>query len=94
MITPDMLQKTPGVWYVDTRLFNSTWEPGLTLKTTSFMSQCLYWHKKREMWSTDGCQVIFYLDVSWNLYVLVFFWFFLVFFVVMPVCAYHFVSGG
>ncbi|CAK6973388.1 polycystic kidney disease protein 1-like 2 [Scomber scombrus] len=57
MITPDILQQTPGIWYVETRLFNSTWEPGLTLKTTSFISQCFYWHKKREMWSTDGCQV-------------------------------------
>ncbi|XP_042266749.1 polycystic kidney disease protein 1-like 2 [Thunnus maccoyii] len=57
MITPEMLQQTPGVWYVDTRLFNSTWEPGLTLTTTSFMSKCLYWHKGRQTWSTDGCQV-------------------------------------
>ncbi|KAM7406033.1 hypothetical protein PAMP_000438 [Pampus punctatissimus] len=56
MITPDMLQQTPGVWYIDTRL-NSTWEPGLTLRITSFMSECLYWDVKRQMWSTDGCQV-------------------------------------
>ncbi|XP_035484837.2 polycystic kidney disease protein 1-like 2 [Scophthalmus maximus] len=57
MITPEMLQQTPGVWYVDTRLFNSTWEPGLTLTFTSFMSKCLYWHTGRETWTTDGCQV-------------------------------------
>lgn len=62
MITPEMLQQTPGVWYVDTRLFNSTWEPGLTLTFTSFMSKCLYWHTGRETWTTDGCQVSFHLD--------------------------------
>ncbi|XP_039984151.1 polycystic kidney disease protein 1-like 2 isoform X2 [Xiphias gladius] len=57
MITPEMLHQTPGVWYVDTRLFNSTWEPGLTLNVTSFMIKCLYWHIEKEKWSTDGCQV-------------------------------------
>nr|XP_033488033.1 polycystic kidney disease protein 1-like 2 [Epinephelus lanceolatus] len=57
MITPEMLQQTPGVWYVDTRLFNTTWEPGLTLKITSFTSKCLYWNTEREIWTTDGCQV-------------------------------------
>lgn len=62
MITPQMLQQTPGVWYVETKLFNSTWEPGLTLKTTSFMSKCLYWHVERQTWSSDGCQVNFHLD--------------------------------
>ncbi|KAM7424265.1 hypothetical protein PAMA_000551 [Pampus argenteus] len=56
MITPDMLKQTPGVWYVNT-ILNSTWEPGLTLRITSFMSECLYWDVNRKMWSTDGCQV-------------------------------------
>ncbi|XP_041797280.1 polycystic kidney disease protein 1-like 2 [Chelmon rostratus] len=56
-ITPDMLQRTPGVWYVDTRLFNSTWERGLTLRITSFVSKCLYWSIEKETWSTEGCQV-------------------------------------
>ncbi|KAM7014913.1 polycystin-1-like protein 2 [Tautogolabrus adspersus] len=57
MITPEMLKQTPGVWYVDARLFNSTWEPGLTLRISSFMSKCLYWDIDNEKWSTDGCQV-------------------------------------
>ncbi|XP_044062213.1 polycystic kidney disease protein 1-like 2 [Siniperca chuatsi] len=57
MITPEMLQQTPGVWYVDTRLLNSTRTPGLTLRITSFMSKCLYWNTDKEAWSTDGCQV-------------------------------------
>nr|XP_046245454.1 polycystic kidney disease protein 1-like 2 [Scatophagus argus] len=57
MITPEMLQQTPGVWHVDTRLFNSTWEPGLTLRISSFMSKCLYWDTENQTWSTDGCQV-------------------------------------
>lgn len=62
MITPDMLQDTPGAWYVETSLFNSTWEPGLTLMITSFMSKCLYWDIKNESWSTEGCQVSFHLN--------------------------------
>lgn len=57
MITPELLQQTPGVWYVDTRLYNSTWEPGLTLKITSFMTKCMYWDIDRETWSTYGCKV-------------------------------------
>ncbi|XP_051236275.1 polycystic kidney disease protein 1-like 2 [Dicentrarchus labrax] len=57
MITPEMLQWTPGVWYIDIRLFNSTWEPGLTLKISSFTTKCLYWHTELETWNTDGCQV-------------------------------------
>lgn len=56
MITPEMLQQTPGVWYIDTRLFNSEWKPGLTLNMYSFMTKCLYWHTERGVWSTDGCQ--------------------------------------
>lgn len=59
MITPEMLQQTPGVWYIDTRLFNSEWEPGLTLNISSFMTKCLYWYTEREVWSTDGCQAGF-----------------------------------
>ncbi|XP_073320377.1 polycystin-1-like protein 2 [Pagrus major] len=57
MITPEMLHHTPGVWYVDAQLFNTTWEPGLTLNITSFFCKCLYWHIEKETWSTDGCQV-------------------------------------
>ncbi|KAG8001601.1 Polycystic kidney disease protein 1-like 2, partial [Nibea albiflora] len=57
MITPDMLQDTPGAWYVEISLFNSTWEPGLTLMITFFMSKCLYWDIKNQSWSTEGCQV-------------------------------------
>ncbi|XP_040889158.1 polycystic kidney disease protein 1-like 2 [Toxotes jaculatrix] len=57
MITPEMLQQTLGVWHVDTRLINSTWEPGLTLSISSFMSKCLYWNTEEETWSTDGCLV-------------------------------------
>lgn len=56
MITPEMLQQTPGVWYIATGLFSSEWEPGLTVNISSFMTKCLYWHTKAEMWSTDGCQ--------------------------------------
>ncbi|XP_038557671.1 polycystic kidney disease protein 1-like 2 isoform X2 [Micropterus salmoides] len=56
MITPEMLQQTPGVWYVNITL-NSTWKPGLTLIITSFMSKCLYWNTDRDTWSTDGCKV-------------------------------------
>ncbi|KAI3377578.1 hypothetical protein L3Q82_008747, partial [Scortum barcoo] len=57
MITPELLQQTPGVWYVDTRLYNSTWQPGLTLNITTFMTKCLYWDIKKETWSTYGCKV-------------------------------------
>lgn len=60
MITPDMLQRTAGLWYIDARLFNSTWVPGLTLRISSFMSKCLYWDEKNETWSTDGCQAGFH----------------------------------
>lgn len=60
MITPDMLQQTAGLWYIDARLFNSTWVPGLTLRISSFMSKCLYWDEKNETWSTDGCQAGFH----------------------------------
>ncbi|KAG7235194.1 hypothetical protein INR49_003105, partial [Caranx melampygus] len=57
MITPEMLEQTPGIWYIETKLFNSSWEPGFTLSITSFMSKCLYWDTDREMWSIDGCRV-------------------------------------
>ncbi|XP_060892627.1 polycystin-1-like protein 2 [Labrus mixtus] len=57
MITPEMLKQTPGVWYADARLYNSTWEPGITLRISSFMSKCLYWDIHKKKWSTDGCQV-------------------------------------
>ncbi|XP_034384503.1 polycystic kidney disease protein 1-like 2 [Cyclopterus lumpus] len=56
MLTPEMLQQTPGVWYVSSSVSNS-WEPNMTLTITSFMSKCLYWDIARETWSTDGCHV-------------------------------------
>lgn len=59
MITPEMIQQIPGVLYIDIRLFNSSWEPGLTLTITSFMSKCLYWHIERQTWSGEGCRVSF-----------------------------------
>ncbi|XP_062417998.1 polycystin-1-like protein 2 [Pungitius pungitius] len=57
MITPEMLSKTSGVWYVSASLVNSTWVSGLTLNITSFMGQCLYWDTDHETWRGDGCQV-------------------------------------
>lgn len=67
IITPEMLQQSPGTYYVDTRLkhqsdVNSTEGDDLTLRITSFMSKCLYWNTKKEKWTTDGCQVSFHLD--------------------------------
>ncbi|GAA6233594.1 polycystic kidney disease protein 1-like 2 isoform X2 [Lates japonicus] len=56
MITPEMLQQTPGDWYIDTRL-NSSSEFEVTLEITAFMSKCLYWHEGKKTWSTDGCMV-------------------------------------
>ncbi|XP_047437020.1 polycystic kidney disease protein 1-like 2 [Mugil cephalus] len=57
MITPDLINNTPGMWYIDAKLFDSDWEPGLTLKFTSFTGKCLYWHTVKKKWSTEGCQV-------------------------------------
>lgn len=57
MITPEMLQNKPGTWYVDARLNNSTWEPGMTLKISTFQTKCLYWNVVTETWRTDGCRV-------------------------------------
>lgn len=62
MITPDLLQDTPGSWYIETSIFNSTWEPGLTLKITSFMAKCLFWDVNNRLWSTEGCQVSIHLN--------------------------------
>ena len=62
MITSEMLEQTPGTWYIEAGLFNSTWEPGLTLNISTFLSKCLYWHIAREMWTTEGCQVSFHMD--------------------------------
>lgn len=56
MITPEMLQQTPGVWYIEASP-NSTWVPGLALRISSFMTKCLYWQIDMNRWSTDGCQV-------------------------------------
>ena len=57
MITPEMLNQTPGVWYVDTRLTNYTEDTGVTLKITTFMSKCLYWDMEKLEWRSDGCMV-------------------------------------
>lgn len=57
MITPELFRHTVGTWYLDTRLYNSTWEPGLTVKITSFTSKCLFWDTEEKTWSTDGCRV-------------------------------------
>ena len=66
MITPAMLQQSPGTYYVDIRPkyqsdVNST-DEGVTLRITSFMSKCLYWNITKEKWNDDGCQVSFHLD--------------------------------
>ncbi|KAJ0056585.1 hypothetical protein NL108_010505, partial [Boleophthalmus pectinirostris] len=57
MITPSMLDGVSGMWYVDARLFNSTWVPGMTLTIISHMTKCLYWDIESEKWTTDGCDV-------------------------------------
>ncbi|XP_068506546.1 polycystin-1-like protein 2 isoform X2 [Syngnathus scovelli] len=56
IITPEMLQQTPGIWYISSELFNSTWKQGITLSITTFMTKCMYWSIDRQIWSTDGCQ--------------------------------------
>lgn len=56
MITPDMLQQTVGVWYIEAKPINSTWVPGLKLRISSFMTKCLYWDERSRAWSTAGCQ--------------------------------------
>ncbi|XP_056268726.1 polycystic kidney disease protein 1-like 2 [Pseudoliparis swirei] len=55
-ITPEMLQQTPGVWYVSSSVSDS-WEPNMTLTITSFTTKCFYWDIVTETWSTDGCSV-------------------------------------
>ncbi|KAM8876289.1 polycystin-1-like protein 2 [Synchiropus picturatus] len=57
MITPEMLQNTAGIWYVDAALYNSTWREGLTVLVSSFMSQCYFWDVQNETWDTVGCRV-------------------------------------
>ncbi|XP_077420923.1 polycystin-1-like protein 2 isoform X2 [Vanacampus margaritifer] len=57
IITPEMLQQSPGEWHISSELFNSTWEPGITLSISTFMTKCMYWSIDRQTWSTDGCQV-------------------------------------
>ncbi|XP_051919019.1 polycystic kidney disease protein 1-like 2 isoform X1 [Hippocampus zosterae] len=57
ILTPEMLRQTPGVWYISSELFNSTWEPGIALSITTFMTKCMHWSIDQQTWSTDGCQV-------------------------------------
>lgn len=57
MITPEMFQQTPGVWYVDARLLNYTLETAVSLTITTFMTKCLYWSTVLEQWRTEGCMV-------------------------------------
>ncbi|XP_072321678.1 polycystin-1-like protein 2 [Eucyclogobius newberryi] len=56
-ITPSMMKRDPGTWYVDARLFNSTWVPDLQLSITTFMTKCMYWDTQSEIWTTYGCEV-------------------------------------
>lgn len=56
MITPEMLQQTAGLWYIEARPINSTMVPGLKLQISLFMTKCLYWDERNETWSTAGCQ--------------------------------------
>lgn len=62
MITPDMIQQTTGVWYIEARLNHSTTVPGLKLRISSFMTKCLYWNERNKTWSTAGCQA----GVCWD----------------------------
>ncbi|KAF7212109.1 transcript variant X2 [Nothobranchius furzeri] len=57
MITPDMLQRTPGTWYIDTRLSNYTSETNVTLTAAIYLTKCLYWNTDTKNWSTSGCMV-------------------------------------
>ncbi|CAG5857105.1 unnamed protein product [Menidia menidia] len=57
MITPEMLQQGPGVWYIDTRLENSQTETDVTLEISSYSGKCLYWDTENERWSAKGCMV-------------------------------------
>lgn len=56
MITPDMLQQTAGLWYIEAKPINSTRVPGLKLRISSFTTKCLYWDESSNAWSTAGCQ--------------------------------------
>lgn len=56
MITPEMLQQTAGLWYIEARPINSTMVPGLKLQISLFMTKCLYWDERNQTWSTAGCQ--------------------------------------
>ncbi|CAL9701573.1 unnamed protein product [Knipowitschia caucasica] len=57
MITPSMLEGKSGTWFVDARLYNSTWFSGMTLNVISHMTKCMYWDVEDKMWNTAGCQV-------------------------------------
>ncbi|CAN9507150.1 unnamed protein product [Ophioblennius macclurei] len=57
MITPEMLQYTPGIWHVDARLHGTKHDQDLTLTIMSFMTKCLYWDTSKEKWSIEGCKV-------------------------------------
>ncbi|KAK5617940.1 hypothetical protein CRENBAI_024468 [Crenichthys baileyi] len=57
LITPEMLQNTPGVWYVDARLVNFTLETEVTLTISTYISKCLYWDTVKLEWSNEGCRV-------------------------------------
>ncbi|XP_064841165.1 polycystin-1-like protein 2 [Oncorhynchus masou masou] len=57
LVTPEMLEKGTGTWYVNASLFNSTWSKGLTLQITTFTTKCMYWNTKQLTWSIAGCWV-------------------------------------
>ncbi|XP_077448719.1 polycystin-1-like protein 2 isoform X3 [Stigmatopora argus] len=57
IITPEILQQSTGAWYISSELFNSTWEPGISLTITTFITKCMYWSIEGQAWRTDGCQV-------------------------------------
>nr|XP_046201047.1 polycystic kidney disease protein 1-like 2 [Oncorhynchus gorbuscha] len=57
LVTPEMMEKGTGTWYVNASLFNSTWSKGLTLQITIFTTKCMYWNAKQLTWSIAGCWV-------------------------------------
>ncbi|XP_015239735.1 PREDICTED: polycystic kidney disease protein 1-like 3 [Cyprinodon variegatus] len=57
LITPEMLQKTQGAWYLETSLLNFTLETEVTLNINTYFSRCLYWHTEKLEWSDEGCRV-------------------------------------
>ena len=57
MVTPDMLQETPGVWFFKVVPLNASDDERLEVHFLSFVTKCIYWDPDREEWSVEGCQV-------------------------------------